>query len=177
MLQFIGQKTAIWVHTDMFAEYKAKKNYSQKIIFRAYQKADKMVLVHENLRANLIQNIKGISNKVTVVNHFLGAQRVKRLAEENLFETLQNVNVAYSYNDYQDSPDIGVTTVAFHEQFRISKVKMLNALFNPNIQVLINIGRYDYQKGHDKLIAAFEKVYLENPDVFLIMICPHGPLR
>nr|WP_306427565.1 glycosyltransferase [Mammaliicoccus sciuri] len=41
----------------------------------------------------------------------------------------------------------------------------------------MNIGRYDYQKGHDKLIAAFEKVYIENPNVFLIMVCPHGPLK
>ncbi|EIT1258972.1 CDP-glycerol glycerophosphotransferase family protein [Staphylococcus pseudintermedius] len=272
MLQFIEQKTAIWVHTDMFAEYKAKKNYSQKIIFRAYKKADKIVLVHENLRANLIRNIKGIAKKVTVVNNFLGEKRVNRLAEENLFETLQNVNVEYAYNEninvslterrknvtieekladisqsypeaeqlyrhystlvksqqndeeatkreafilsemqqhliqlyedllseqelkqkfkylygthyetiqdyYQYSPDVGVATVTFHEEFRISKVKMLDALYNPNIQVFINIGRYDYQKGHDKLITAFEKVYSENPDVFLIMICPHGPLR
>ncbi|WP_340299063.1 glycosyltransferase [Staphylococcus coagulans] len=67
--------------------------------------------------------------------------------------------------------------MAFQNQFRVSKVKMINAIFNPNMHVFINIGRYDYQKGHDKLIEAFEKVYLENPNVFLIMICPHGPLR
>ncbi|ARJ50704.1 CDP-glycerol glycerophosphotransferase family protein [Staphylococcus lutrae] len=271
MLQYIGQKTAIWVHTDMFAEYKAKKNYSRKIIFKAYQKADKVVLVHENLREKLVKNIKGIANKVTVVNNFLGEARVKRLAQQNLFETLKDVNVEYSYNEnveiytanhqfktdedkladvsqhypeaqmlyhqyqetnlpkslseiekergkfvlkqarhqiiktyealilekklkarfnflydmqgaaiekfYQDHLDIGVASVEFYKQFRVSKIKMMNALFNPDVKVFINIGRYDYQKGHDKLIAAFEKVYIENPNVFLIMICPHGPLR
>ncbi len=276
MLQFINHKKAIWVHTDMFAEYKAKKNYSRKIIFKAYQKADKVVLVHENLRSNIIKKIKGITHKVVVVNNFLGEQRAKRLSEESIFETLEDVKVEYAFNDndevmmqvgrrnasveeklahigeyypeaqalynhnltlqekskdslnansevqirenfvleqvrhqiiktyealileqmlekkfpylyknqfeaiqtlYQEKSDTGVATVAFQNQFRVSKVKMINAIFNPNMHVFINIGRYDYQKGHDKLIAAFEKVYLENPNVFLIMICPHGPLR
>ncbi|WP_245336261.1 MULTISPECIES: glycosyltransferase [unclassified Staphylococcus] len=54
---------------------------------------------------------------------------------------------------------------------------MLNAIFDKNIKVYINIGRYDYQKGHDKLIDAFDEIYQNNKDVFLILVCPHGPLK
>ncbi|MBI5974452.1 CDP-glycerol glycerophosphotransferase family protein [Staphylococcus canis] len=274
MLQYVDTKTAIWVHTDMFAEYKAKKNFNRRIIFNAYKKADKIVLVHRNLRKNLLKHVKGINDKVVVVNNFLGEQRTRRLSMENLFMTLKDVHVDYAFNSnedvydtiahnqntadiinglkqsypevdaifqktkqtindifeqqtsndkktrqhylvhsveqqiiqtymdtieeqtlkdqfkylYQDhskqiasffANDLSVTipTVQFQKVFRISKVKMLNALFNPNMTVFINIGRYDYQKGHDKLIQAFEKVYQDNPNVFLIMVCPHGPLR
>ncbi|PTG77247.1 glycosyltransferase, partial [Staphylococcus chromogenes] len=73
--------------------------------------------------------------------------------------------------------DSTLQSVDFYNQMRISKCKMLDALFNPEIKVYLNIGRYDYQKGHDKLINAFEKIYLENSNVFLILICPHGPLK
>ncbi|WP_349420916.1 CDP-glycerol glycerophosphotransferase family protein [Staphylococcus felis] len=274
MLQYVDTKKAIWVHTDMFAEYKAKKNFNKRIIFDAYKKADKVVLVHNNLKKNLLKHVKGIKNKVITVNNFLGEQRTRRLSQENLFSTLNDVHVDYSFNNYNDldynsryldnkekalnslskkypeakelirksqqtisdvfsehnpnavksirkqylhanikqqiintyldtskeqylketfkhlydinseaiksyyaESDVTMPLVAFHNEFRISKVKMLNAIFNPNVTVFINIGRYDYQKGHDKLINAFEKVYIDNPNVFLIMVCPHGPLK
>ncbi|MBO1919970.1 hypothetical protein J4710_07865 [Staphylococcus xylosus] len=33
---------------------------------------------------------------------------------------------------------------------------MMDAIFDDDVKVYINVGRYDYQKGHDKLIDAFE---------------------
>lgn len=65
----------------------------------------------------------------------------------------------------------------FYNHFRISKVKLLNAIYDENIKVYINIGRYDYQKGHDKLIEAFEDLYEINQNIFLVLVCPHGPLK
>lgn len=274
MMRHIDTNTAIWVHTDMFAEYEAKKNFSKKIIYGAYEKANKIVLVHRNLKANLINHLPQVSNKVVTVNNFLGEQRTRKLAKENLLESIENVHVDYAYNEnmyldfanldqeqlddkiIQDYPEQTVLTenitksikqletkeeyskstlvtqkdkieksivnsitglyedflkdreltetfkhlfvnnqdvideyfnlnekdpivhsVELYNQMRVSKCRMLDALYNPEIKVYMNIGRYDYQKGHDKLIAAFEKVYIENPNVFLIMVCPHGPLK
>ena len=57
MMRHIDTNTAIWVHNDMFAEYEAKKNFSKKIIYGAYEKANKIVLVHRNLKANLTQSL------------------------------------------------------------------------------------------------------------------------
>ena len=31
MMRHIDAKTAIWVHTDMFEEYKAKRNFSKRL--------------------------------------------------------------------------------------------------------------------------------------------------
>lgn len=39
------------------------------------------------------------------------------------------------------------------------------------------MGRFDYQKGHKRLIQAFEMVYEKNPDTRLVIVAPHGPLR
>lgn len=99
MMKHIDSKKMIWVHTDMFAEYEAKKNFSKKIVFSAYQSADKVVMVHENLRDNLNKEISGLSKKLVTVNNFLGEERIRRLSKENVFETLSNVKVDYAFND------------------------------------------------------------------------------
>src|SRR5699024_7817888 len=99
MIRHIDAKKAMWVHTDMFEEYEAKKNFSKKIVFGAYQDIDKIVMVHDNLRENLEKNIPNISNKLVTVNNFLGENRTRTLAKTNLFETLENVKVDYSFND------------------------------------------------------------------------------
>lgn len=368
MMKHIDSKKMIWVHTDMFAEYEAKKNFSKKIVFSAYQSADKVVMVHENLRDNLNKEISGLSKKLVTVNNFLGEERIRRLSKENVFETLSNVKVDYAFNDnayktetqmiveeykneikeivestkeskhtdyhtaiknirdinerYSFNPYIsyivertnkmlneaterisnifGVEnkglidellfeeyydyilpeikdkqnelnyyfpnlenelksykaflnerldkaivnknqkvinnlenqfknsrqiviekykslkkeedlkekfnslfenekrhikefveknitpeniqgsqnpSIDFYSYFRVSKIKMLNAIFDDNITVYINIGRYDYQKGHDKLIEAFENTFEQNPNIFLVIVAPHGPLK
>ncbi|WP_342366178.1 CDP-glycerol glycerophosphotransferase family protein [Staphylococcus pasteuri] len=364
MMRHIDAKTAIWVHTDMFEEYKAKSNFSRKIVFGAYKDVDKIVLVHNNLKENLVKNIKGISYKITTVNNFLGENRTRNLGNEGLFNSLEGVKVDYSFNDnayksknqmyleqfkediqtlldevknkkninfqlvldkivelsmdykvsdylthvvnkeieminqsvnnlknifndnedlayklafeefekeilpklkdkedelHFDFPDLNekleqyrISTIEedeaeedievnkqnhklsshakklildsyqtlkrekdlstkfndlfegqfdkindyinqyvlenenqlskkpifdFYNHFRISKVKLLNAIYNKDVKVYINIGRYDYQKGHDKLIEAFEDLYEVNQNIFLVLVCPHGPLK
>ena len=371
MARHIDCNRAMWVHTDMFEEFRAKQNFSKKIVFDAYKKVEKVVLVHNNLRENLINNIDGIANKIITVNNFLGEQRVRKLSNENLFESLYDVKVDYSFNDnayhtneqkeldtlrsqinniininglnkyinykkvltdifeinnqylnsssnyiisiirkemsmlknsyeyirelYVDMDEnliykllfeeyknfiipkikmdmnevdyyypeykeklkkhkllieerlIGeikenrrdllekslenhikaldkslkdyytsmlkdynlrekyislfsdnseqvkdyvdnylvidenklsnFPNVDFYYNFRISKIKLMDALYNPDMKVFINIGRYDYQKGHDKLIESFENAYRNNQKIFLILVCPHGPLK
>ncbi|MGG0888364.1 CDP-glycerol glycerophosphotransferase family protein [Cytobacillus horneckiae] len=58
-----------------------------------------------------------------------------------------------------------------------TKSRLLDDLFNEEIKVFINIGRYDYQKGHERLISAFEKVYKQNSNTRLIIVAPHGSLK
>lgn len=369
MMRHIDAKKAIWVHTDMFEEFRAKRNFSRKIVFGAYQDSDKIVMVQNNLRENLANNIKGISGKLVTVNNFLGENRTKKLGQVSLFKSLEDVKVDYSFNDnayktinqtkleqlksemqelfntirntknidykvmfsqikqislkykgtdylndiidkemktldeafyriknifgeynenliyrlvfkefeeyilpnlgnnrdelhyyfpelenklyeYKESIESKLINVSssennenwvesfekqfkdsekiilenyrilkwekdltfkfsslfedniqevenfinnevllsskqlshspvfdFYRHFRISKLKTLNALFDDEMKVYINIGRYDYQKGHDKLIEAFEHLYEDDKNIFLVLICPHGPLK
>jgi glycosyltransferase involved in cell wall biosynthesis len=146
--------TVMYVHTDMVAEYKAKKNFSKKIIFSAYEQVDKVAVVHENLKSGLTHAVPAISNKLYVMNNFLGEERIRKLAKANLLETLSAPQIEHG-----------------------NKENLISDLNAKDISTFINIGRFDYQKGHDRLIEAFEAVYQENQNTRLVIVAPHGPLR
>jgi len=146
--------TVIYVHTNMIAEYKAKKNFSKKIVFSAYEQVDKVVVVHCNLKEELIKAVPAIRDKLYVMNNFLGEGRIRELASANLLQTLADVEMEYGH-----------------------KERLISDLYDQNISIFINIGRFDYQKGHDRLIEAFETIYRENNNIKLVIVAPHGPLR
>ena len=146
--------TVMYVHTDMVAEYKAKKNFSKKIIFSAYEKVDKVAVVHPNLKEGLIRAVPVVAHKLYVMNNFLGEGRIRELAKMDGLKTLTDVQMEYG-----------------------DKQNLLSDLQNKAISVFINIGRFDYQKGHDRLIEAFEAVYKEKPHTRLVIVAPHGPLK
>jgi len=149
-----GVNTIMYVHTDMVAEYEAKKNFSKKIVFSAYEQVDKVTLVNGNLKEGLSRKIPAVRDKLYVVNNFLGEKRIRELAKVEILETLVEVEMEHGH-----------------------KESLVSDLQNEDISVFINIGRFDYQKGHDRLIAAFENVYKENNNTRLVIIAPHGPLR
>ncbi|MBK3495594.1 CDP-glycerol glycerophosphotransferase family protein [Viridibacillus sp. YIM B01967] len=60
---------------------------------------------------------------------------------------------------------------------RISKTRLLDDIFNPEKKVFINIGRYDHQKGHLRLLTAFDNMHTKYPNTSLVIIAPHGPLK
>lgn len=254
MTRHMAPKTAMYVHTDMFQEYEAKHNFSKKVVFGAYQAATKVVLVHQNLRQELIEKIPGIADKVIVVNNFLGEERVRQFANESLVATLLDVTVDYSFNEerqldeqYQqamllnnlvashqnlqknellntvsqsleaneqqvvtqftktlsaleDSLEQAFPTVLNEQSelkralqvtnpllrypnkfivdnLRISKLRLLEFIVDERITVFMNIGRYDYQKGHERLITAFEQNFENNKNIALVLVCPHGVLK
>lgn len=149
-----GVNTVMYVHTDMPAEYKAKKNFSKKIIYSAYEAVDKVAVVHENLRAGLIQELPAIQNKLCVMNNFLGEERIRALARADLYTSLEDVEMLHG-----------------------KKVDMTIYLKSKDMTVFTNIGRFDYQKGHERLIQAFEAIYEKNSATRLVIVAPHGPLR
>ena len=146
--------TVMYVHTDMVAEYEAKKNFSKKIVFSAYEKVDKVTLVNGNLKEGLSRAIPAVHDKLYVVSNFLGEERIRELAKVEMFETLVEVEMEHG-----------------------NKETLISDLNNEDISIFVNIGRFDYQKGHDRLIEAFEVVYQENPNARLAIVAPHGPLR
>lgn len=158
----------MFIHTDMLKEYEAKKNFSKRIIFSAYEQVDKVAVVHRNLKADLIKVLPTIKDKLFVVNNFLGEQRIRQLATEDLVSTLMPTTVEYGI----ESTDLG----PFKDLGPV-KSRLLADLENPFKTCFINIGRYDYQKGHERLIEAFEGVYLADSSTRLIIVAPHGPMR
>jgi len=146
--------TVIYVHTDMVAEYESRRSFNKKITFSAYENVDKIAVVHENLTEGLACAVSSIRDKMYVMNNFLGEERTRELAQANLLETLAGVQMNHG-----------------------SKDQLVSDLHNKDISVFINIGRFDHQKGHDRLIEAFSVVYQENQNTRLVIVAPHGPLR
>jgi len=221
--------SVMFYHTDMIQEYNIKKKLNQdplnkKILFSAYERVSKVVLVHQNLKNNLLKELPHLNN-LHVVNNFLGEKRVRNLAKENIFSTMLSPRIDYANQSdcnqsdiihlmkhrskffessliYQDYSELNIfdelesiksSNVKAYNKIlakihlaelslmvqSLGKVKsrLLDDLFNPDIKVFINIGRYAYQKGHDRLIAAFERVYVEDKNTRLVIVAPHGPLR
>ncbi|WP_207767829.1 CDP-glycerol glycerophosphotransferase family protein [Heyndrickxia camelliae] len=218
-------KTMIFVHTDMFEDYKNKKNYNKKVLYNAYKKTDKIILVNDQLLDGFVENMPQIVDKIEVANNFLGESRIRRLSNESIFKSLLDVNVDY-INSHIYGGEISVNKVSelkyikimpqenslrtslkenflnssqprlddyLMDEFRyenknfdfehairnfgISKMKLINELLDPNTKIYLNIGRYDKQKGHDRLIRAFEKYNKVKQNSKLIIVAPYGPLR
>ncbi|MBU6114113.1 CDP-glycerol glycerophosphotransferase family protein [Mammaliicoccus lentus] len=303
-LKNFNTKTMIYVHTDMFEDYKNKKNYNKNLVSDAWQNADKLVLVNEHLKQGFKDNFSYELDNIHIANNFLGVSRIKELLQEDFLETFQKVrfhfrnfqqskndlfetlndtfinpnnsddpiifkaikrfstnpivkyaknseqkklllqnnemkqelhlsyvkevygeqiiedfsktiedkkkynnlimsllredlNTSYflrHYNTIQNyiedhykskeisspimqdyNPEIGLKT--FKDEFGLRKMEMLKELEDPNIKVFFNIGRFDQQKGHDRLIKAFEKVYEQDNNTRLYLLASYGPIK
>ena len=304
MAKHINSKSIMFIHTDMFKEYKAKKSFNKQVIFGAYQKAYRVAIVNEKLKTSLVHQLPFLKGKITVVNNFLGEKKVQDLASQDLVMTLKdvaldfvdtegfevdvyneinddinnfiekqnltkenNINYTADHNESIESDlklalennfeyeinmiksiefykyiynisddklknivnDLGIVNTRLEEnllsetvysvlsekyykkklmekmphvfenqnifkeliadvsldlnnrdtidELGIDKVRLLNNLMNPEHKVFINIGRYAYEKGHARLIESFEQVFSYNPNISLVIVAPHGPLK
>lgn len=229
-------KTTIFYHTDMFEEYKAKKNVNMKVLGSTYENVDQLVLVNSELKDRLLLNYPSLNN-IYVMDNFLGFKEIRDASNESIFTSLLNVPLQYGYSEHisdRIKSDLGIKTqtenvgyrkifnvVKTHELSRgglfpniennsdellkafqkaaevhlgigekidftlneigyiygVTKLRLIDDLLNPNIKVFINIGRFDLQKGHDRLIESFVEVNKKFPNTRLVIVAPHGPLK
>lgn len=303
-LKNFGTKTMIYVHTDMFEDYKNKKNYNKNLVSDAWQHADNLVLVNKHLQRGFEDNFSYTFENISVANNFLGIDRINELLNEefldtflqvrfhyrshqsvksDLFETLyasfideetsddmfirdaislfeknpiikyaknanqkrillenkyfkqelqlaylkviyedriiedfskvvkekeeyidlmikllrEEINTSYylrhyvylenyihSYyrsldfdNDTNDGYNLDAGLEIFKSNFGLRKMEVLKELEDPKIKVFFNIGRFDQQKGHDRLIRAFEKIYERDSNTRLYILASYGPVK
>lgn len=65
----------------------------------------------------------------------------------------------------------------FKSDYGLRKMELLSELEDPEIKVFFNIGRFDQQKGHDRLVRAFEQVYEEDKNTRLYILASYGPVK
>jgi CDP-glycerol glycerophosphotransferase len=229
-------RTTIFYHTDMFEEYKAKKNVNMKALRSTYELVDQLVLVNSELKERILENYPGLDN-IYVMDNFLGYKEIREASNESIFTSLLNVPLQYGYseqvsdkikkdlnirnqientgyrkmfnivkshelgvsglfpyveeksdvllNDFKkasqlhlgtkESIDFSLNEIGYI--YGVTKLRLIDDLLNPNIKVFINIGRFDIQKGHDRLIESFVEVNKKYPDTRLVIVAPHGPLK
>ena len=142
-------KRAIFVHNDMIAEMKTRKNQHYKTLKEAYNNYDRVVAVSQDI-VEPIKKISGRDDNIVLVNN---AHDYKTIIEKSKKDI--------EFND---------STVSNVSQ------KVLEKLLDMNYTKFINIARFSPEKGQKRLIDAFEKFYKENKNSLLILIGGHGVL-
>ena len=137
----------IYVHNDMYQEATKKKNTRLEILKYAYQKYDKIALVTKDLLEPICK-ITDIKNKYFVCNNIIDYKRVLDLAKQDIA--------------FDEKTESNVT------------VEELREILNNNSKKIINIGRFSKEKGHARLIEAFEKLWQKDNSIYLIIIGGYG---
>lgn len=229
-------RTTAFCHTDMFKEYRTKKNLNLKSLINMYDVIDQVVPVSEDIKKSLLKERPHLKN-IIVMDNFLGYQKIRKDSEESIFSTLLGTPLQFgNVKAFSDTvlseygtiskletnnknqtldylkrhvfgekgvfPNIDSHLEEFSEaintranrvmtlqeplafssnempyMYGLSKMKLLDDLFNPEIKIFINIGRFSIEKGHERLIEAFATVNSRYPNTRLVMVAPHGPLK
>lgn len=137
----------IYTHSDMIEEIKIRHNQRLDVLQYAYNKYDKIAMVADGLREHTKQ-ISGRGDNLVVANNLINYKRVIELSKK---------------------------AVKFDDQTECSvSEEELNNILASNNKKIITIGRFSVEKGHKRLIKAFDKVWQNNKSAYLIIIGGHG---
>lgn len=140
-----GVKSSVWVHNDMIQEINCKGNQNMNILREAYSQADNVCVVSPAL-IEPTAKINGGKNNVGVVHNLNDYPSIINRSNEEL--VLGDNTLVYN-ND-------------IHEVLKSNSLKF------------ITIGRFSPEKGHKRLITAFNRFCKDYPDAQLIIIGGYG---
>lgn len=148
---------SIYAHNDMVQEIKTKGNVSKEVLSHAYQTYDSVAVVTPDLikpteEIAAFWKEDGLSGKANVVvaKNVINYKRVLKLAKEEFVldeKTAMNV-----------------------------EEERLREILSEKATKFITIGRFSQEKGHFRLLDAFEKLHKEHPDTYLFIVGGYGPL-
>lgn len=140
----------------MEKEVKERRLVRSEVLTRAYQEYDSVAVVTEDIRyiaeriAEKLPARGGKKAHVTVAKNVIDYRRILELSEQELaLDATTQINVS---------------------------MERLQEILKSNAVKFINIGRFSPEKGHGRLLDAFEKIHRESPDTYLIIIGGRGDL-
>lgn len=137
--------TAIYVHSDMENEIKTRQIQHNRTLQYAYNAYKKVVVVNEDL----IESTSNISKR-----------------KDNIYVANNIIN----YKNVIESSKVSEVSFDEDTQSNITLEKLNEILEDNTKKKFITIGRFSPEKGHDRLIKAFDKLYNENSNIYLIII-------
>lgn len=146
----------IYAHNDMEKEIRERHLLQKEILVRAYQEYDSVAVVTEDIRyiaEKLAKELPMRSNrepKFCVAKNVIDYERVLELSAQEL--------------------TLNPTT-----QINVTREKLDEILASDAVK-FVNIGRFSPEKGHMRLLDAFDRIHKENPDTYLIIIGGRGAL-
>lgn len=140
--RFVGKK-AIFVHNDMPREIRMRQNQRMDVLQYAYRTYDKVAVVSDDIIASTVQ-ISGRADNITTVRNTIDHERILARAKEEI--------------EFDASTKCSVKKERFLE------------IMQSDCRKFINIGRFSPEKGHERLIDAFCKMWTECPDSVLLIV-------
>ena len=135
---------AIFVHNDMVKEATVKGNQRMDVLEYAYRNYSSVAIVTEDMRAPTL-SISEKPENIKVVRNTINCKKV-----------LQGAELEVEYDSYTEAS---------------VDLEHLNEILESDSKKFINIGRFSYEKGQDRLIRQFAKYCRENdPRSYLIII-------
>ena len=140
--KFKGRKT-IFVHNDMIQEIKTRNNQRKSALKYAYNTFDNVVPVSEDIVPPTVK-ISGRKDNIRTVHNTIDQKLILKMSEEEI--------------QLDPTTKCSVEPEKFYEIMRSDSPKF------------INIGRYSPEKGHDRLVNAFYRLWQKNKDIYLIIM-------
>ena len=156
MFEHMPCSSTIYVHNDMEQEIRTKGNADINILSSAYLHYDSVASVTPDLIPGIQKlaarqaETKQDSANVVVVKNIINYQNVLTKATAEL--------------------DFDKTTLINMEEAK------LREMLDSSMKKFITVGRFSAEKGHFRLIDAFERLHEEHPDTCLIILGGYGDL-
>lgn len=136
--------TGIYVHNDMVKEIETRGNQRKSLLKYAYKTYDNVALVTEDL-------LEPTSTFVKDTNNFKYAHNV--IARDEILRK----------GDLKLKFDEGVTRST-------KSLEELKKILESDSKVIVSVGRFSPEKGHKRMIDAFNEVWENNKDTYFIII-------
>lgn len=147
---FFDANRIIYVHNDMMREIETRGVQRLEMLEYAYGTYDKVVCVSESVKDATVQLIKNSRcpdesiDRLCIVENTFDIERIRSMSELPL-EFADNTRCNVEYEDVQ---------------------KILDS----DSKIFVNIARYSREKGHDRLLDAFNTYWKTHRDSYLICI-------
>ena len=149
MLFSISDSTrTIWVHNDMVRELSQKTNQNESVLKYAYKEYDNVAVVSPDLIKPTYE-ISGRKDNIRLIHN---VNNIDKIREKSLMPIEFDPNTVVTCNNDKSLEDI----------------------LNSPADKFITIGRFSPEKGHRRLIDAFNEYCKDYPDSQLIIIGGYG---
>ena len=142
-----GAKNLVWVHNDMVQEHEFKPIRNMYVLNDIYRQSDKVICVSPDL-----------------INH-----------TNEICECRDKIKVVHNINNYEKIIENASKEIVIDENTIVYNNDIYEVLKRPG-KKFITIGRFSPEKGHERLLKAFDKFSKNYPDSQLIIIGGYGDM-
>ncbi len=136
--------TAIFVHNDMVQEIKTRGNQRKDVLEYAYPQYDHIALVTEDLWDCTSTLVKD-NDKFKIVHNVIDVENIIKRGDKEI-----------KFDD-------GATK----SNKSLCEIK---GILNSEAKVIVSVGRYSPEKAQKRMIDAFNKIWQENKNIYLVII-------